>query len=610
MAIWFPRPLEIANQQSHELIAEMGNKEHQRLDSLAQDVVAWLSAPGRKRELRRYSTRSDSEFDIVWTIDKSGAETASTPAVPPGTAFRQIQNLPSGTDIWQIGGKLYLAGRAPYSGGWLMVGRGIPEDFVARLSRIQTETRTYSSQYQHLRFFKNEILLGLLLITLLLLFATTWVALFLSKRITVPIQALVKATQQVAHGNLEYRITTRAHDELGALVGSFNQMAAQLGESRKRIDDFTQSLQQALEEIEHRRKLMETILENIPTGVLSLDSSGVLNRINSAAAAMFGDRATAASSLAELLGEDAARRIFHLMRRSLRMGVASEELEISSGGQLHHAAVTVSSLGSGRGNPGFVVVIDDLTELLRAQKAAAWQEVAQRIAHEIKNPLTPIQLSAQRLLRHLERSAPSRRRADRSEWPQLVSECAHLIEREVETLESLVNEFSQFARFPAARLAPADTNSIVSEALAVFHGRLEDIALRGDLAPGLPLVKADAELLRRVVVNLIDNAAEALEGATLRAITVTTRIAPQSDAVEIEVADTGHGISPEDKDKLFLPHFSTKDRGTGLGLAIASRIVSEHHGTLRVEDNRPSGSRFLIRLPAAEVAAPQPSAQS
>ena len=191
-----------------------------------------------------------------------------------------------------------------------------------------------------------------------------------------------------------------------------------------------------------------------------------------------------------------------------------------------------------------------------------------------------------------------------------MSECAHLIEREVETLESLVNEFSQFARFPAARLAPADMNTIVSEALGVFHERLEGITLHRNLPPNWPIVKADAELLRRVVVNLIDNAAEALEGATLRSITVATRAASQGDAIEIEVADTGHGISPEDKDKLFLPHFSTKDRGTGLGLAIASRIVSEHHGTLHVEDNRPSGSRFLIRLPAAEVATPQPSAQS
>ncbi|MFZ0921642.1 MAG: ATP-binding protein, partial [Candidatus Acidiferrales bacterium] len=616
MDIWFPKPLEIANEQSRALVAEMSTIERGRLDALAQSVTDWLAAPRKKHDLRHYAIRSDSEFDVVWITNHDGAETASVPAYPPSADFHRVLILPSGSEVWQIGRKLYISGRAPYQSGSLMVGRGIPDDFLERLNRIQSETLTYTTQYQHLRSFKREILLGLLLITLLLLFATTWVALFLSKRVTVPIQALAKATQQIARGNLDYRITTRAHDELGVLVDSFNQMAGQLGRSRKQIDDFTNSLQQAVEEIERRRKLMETILENIPTGVLSLDADGAVNRINSAAIAMFGPHAASAASLSDLLGNEAARSILHLMRRSARMGVASQELEVSTAGRLHHAAVTVSSLGSGRANSGFVVVIDDVTELLRAQKAAAWQEVAQRIAHEIKNPLTPIQLSAQRLLRHLERTAPSRRRDDRSGLPSLVSECAQLIQREVQTLESLVNEFSQFVRFPSARLAPSDINAIASQALDVFQGRLGGIALQRDFASSLPIIKADAELIRRVIINLVDNAAEALEGATLRTISVSTRITSNGEAIEIEVADTGHGISPEDKDKLFLPHFSTKDRGTGLGLAIASRIVAEHHGTLRVEDNLPSGARFLIRLPAGagltafEVAAPQPSAQS
>lgn len=610
MAIWFPKPLETANAQSRALINEMGAKERDKLDGLAQDVSLWLSAPRRKHDLSHYVIRSDSEFDVVWISNGAGTEMQSVPPFLRADRFERAMTLPNGAQIWQIGHKLYLTGHAPYHGGGVMVGRSLPDDFRDRLNNIENDNRTYQAQYQHLRLFKKQIVLGLLLITLLLLFATMWVALFLSKRVTLPIQALAKATGQVARGNLDYRITIRAHDELGVLVNSFNDMAAQLGQSRQQIDEFTRNLQQALEEIEHRRKLMETILENIPTGVISIDANGTVNRINSAAAAIFGEGANAAKSLAELAGEDVARSILHLMRRSLRMGVASEELEIASPGRLHHVAVTVSSLGSGSTNPGFVVVIDDVTELLRAQKAAAWQEVAQRIAHEIKNPLTPIQLSAQRLLRHLERSSPARRREDRSEWPSLVSECAHLIQREVHTLESLVNEFSQFARFPAARLAPVDVNSILLNALDVFEGRLEGVTFHRELLSDLPTVKADSELLRRVIVNLIDNAAEALEGAMLRTITVATRIAGQSDAIEIEVSDTGHGISPEDKDKLFLPHFSTKDRGTGLGLAIASRIVSEHNGTLRVEDNHPSGTRFIIRLPSAEVAAPQQSASA
>jgi nitrogen fixation/metabolism regulation signal transduction histidine kinase len=245
------------------------------------------------------------------------------------------------------------------------------------------------------------------------------------------------------------------------------------------------------------------------------------------------------------------------------------------------------------------VAIDDLTELLRAQKAAAWQEVAQRIAHEIKNPLTPIQLSAQRMLRQLERSSAGRG-GDRTEFEKLAAQCAGLIEREVQTLESLVEEFSQFARFPSARLIPADVNAIVASALQLFQGRLDGVTIRTEFAADLPAVRADEELMRRVIANLIDNAAEAMEGATVRIMLVATHVRSDGDAVEIVIADSGHGISPKDKERLFLPHFSTKERGTGLGLAIASRIVAEHNGTIRAEDNLPTGTRFVIRFPAVE----------
>ena len=482
--------------------------------------------------------------------------------------------------------------------------RLIPSDYLNHYSQIESQTRTYEQQKQQLRAYKREIILALLLITLLLLFTTTWVALFLSKQVTVPIQALAEATREISRGNFEHRIDVQAQDELGTLARSFNRMTEQLGEGRRQINEFTQSLELAIEERERRRKLMEAILENIPTGVVSLNSSGEVVRFNSAVVAILGEHAREARTLSELLGDDAARAVLYLIRRSLRMGAASREIEVATGGRLVRAAVTVSSLGPRRSNPGFVVVIDDLTDLLRAQKAAAWQEVAQRIAHEIKNPLTPIQLSAQRLLRHLDRvSAVRTDGAPRSELEKLVAECAGLIEREVQALESLVDEFSQFARFPAARLSPADMNSIVSSALALFQGRLDGITVRTDLASSLPPVKADAELLRRVVANLIDNAAEAMEGVPMRQLHVMTRVEGEGDAVEIEISDSGHGISAEDKERLFLPHFSTKERGTGLGLAIASRIVAEHNGTIRVEDNVPVGTRFLIRFPAAEVAA-------
>jgi nitrogen fixation/metabolism regulation signal transduction histidine kinase len=250
-----------------------------------------------------------------------------------------------------------------------------------------------------------------------------------------------------------------------------------------------------------------------------------------------------------------------------------------------------------------VVVLDDLTEMLRAQKSAAWQEVARRIAHEIKNPLTPIQLSSQRLTRFLDRRAPGEITDPLDpELTRLTQECSRLIEREVATLAQLVNEFSQFVRFPTAKLAPTSANTVIQEAVEVFSGRLDGITLKTSLADNLPPVRADGGLLRSVVVNLIDNAAEALETATVREITVSTSVQNDAETVEICVRDTGHGISPEDKDRLFLPHFSTKNRGTGLGLAIAARIVAEHGGTIHVEDNFPVGSKFLVELPSAEPA--------
>ena len=428
-----------------------------------------------------------------------------------------------------------------------------------------------------------------------------WIALFLAKQVTVPIQALAEGTREVSSGNFDYQVPEQSQDELGILIRSFNAMTTQLRDSRAQIDQFTRNLQQAVQELERRRQLMETILENIPTGVISLDSDGAILRENSAVTHMFGGPPRR-SIARRLLGAEAARTVQLLMRRSLRMGVVSREIETVVAGRVLHFAVTVSSLGPRRANTGFVLVLDDLTEVLRAQKSAAWQEVARRIAHEIKNPLTPIQLSSQRLSRFLDRRDPGEIAAPRDpELTRLVQECSRLIEREVATLAALVNEFSQFVRFPTAKLAPTSANTVIHEAVEVFSGRLDGITLKTSLADNLPPVRADGGLLRSVVVNLIDNAAEALETATFREITVSTSAHGEAETVEICVQDTGHGISPEDKDRLFLPHFSTKNRGTGLGLAIAARIVAEHGGTIHVEDNFPVGSRFLVELPAADL---------
>jgi two-component system nitrogen regulation sensor histidine kinase NtrY len=614
--LWFPRPLEIANEQSQKLLEDYSKREVQRLSLYAKEEA---------QSLEGHPPLADSNFlpgtdpPVYWIVDSKGQvrvlhgrpESAAQQGAAAALASPVfVRTLAGGTEIWQAWGNYYSAGSAPYKGGKVVMARQLPPGFMERYFDIETQTNTYARQKQNLRLYKREIVLVLFLITLLLLFTTTWVALFLSKQVITPIQALAEATREISTGNFDHRIEVRAQDELGTLVRSFNRMAVQLGEGRRQINDFTQSLEQAIEEREGRRKLMEAILENIPTGVVSLTSSGDVARVNSAVVTILGEYARDAGTLQDLLGEEAGRSVLYLMRRSLRMGAASREIEIASGGRLVRAAVTVSSLGPRRSNPGFVVVIDDLTDLLRAQKASAWQEVAQRIAHEIKNPLTPIQLSAQRMLRYLDRTPAANAGVGRTEFEKLAAECAGLIEREVQTLESLVDEFSQFARFPAAKLAPTDLNSVVESAVDLFRGRLDGITLRTELADSLPPVKADPELLRRVVANLIDNAAEAMEGSAIRHLRVTTKTESDGDAVQIEISDSGHGISPEDKLKLFLPHFSTKERGTGLGLAIASRIVAEHNGTIRAEDNLPAGTRFVIRFPAAETTGISPAAET
>jgi two-component system, NtrC family, nitrogen regulation sensor histidine kinase NtrY len=613
---WFPRPLEIASEKTQEMMNDFGSAQLPRLRRLATGIQE-DNTQSVQDQLQHAFARG---ADAVWALDKDGNSTRGGVACENQPEDRQgsicaqvgvlgtfVRVMPSGIEVWAADGKDYFAARVPTERGGQLVGytvaayRASP-NFLSRMTDIQSQTREYYQGKQDLRALKHQMLLILLFFTVLLLSSVMWVALFLAKQVTVPIQALAEGTREISAGNFDYQVPEQAQDELGVLVRSFNTMTTQLRDNRSQIDQFTRNLQQAVQELERRRQLMETVLENIPTGVISLDAGGAILRANTAVTRMFGGDARNAQTLDELLGPDASRILQLLMRRSLRMGVVSREIEIVVSGRILHLAVTASSLGPRRANSGYVLVLDDITEMLRAQKSAAWQEVARRIAHEIKNPLTPIQLSSQRLSRFLDRREAAESKAPRDpELTKLVQECSRLIEREVSTLAALVNEFSQFVRFPTAKLTSTNANTIVHEAVEVFSGRLDGITLRTTLGENLPPVRADGGLIRSVVVNLIDNAAEALENSSFREILISTRAHPDSETVEISVSDTGHGISPQDKDKLFLPHFSTKNRGTGLGLAIAARIVAEHGGTIHVEDNQPVGSRFLVELPAAEL---------
>jgi two-component system nitrogen regulation sensor histidine kinase NtrY len=604
---WFPRPLEIASEQTQGLMNDLGRTTLPRLRNLARQAQA--NSTQSTDDLLKHAFASG--LDALWILDANGKpvrggvvcddqpeDRAGEVCEHIGVFGMPVRAMPSGVEVWEAQGKNYVVARL----GNVAAGYRTSQNFMTRIAEIQKQMREYEVEKQNLRALKRNLLLILVLFTMVLLFSVMWIALFLAKQVTVPIQALAEGTREVSSGNFDYQVPEQAQDELGVLVRSFNAMVTQLRDSRAQIDQFTRNLQQAVQELERRRQLMETILENVPTGVISLDADGRILRENTGVTRMFGERAGDIQSLEDLLGAEAAATVHLLMRRSLRMGVVSREIETVVSGRVLHVAVTVSSLGPRRANTGFVLVLDDLTEMLRAQKTAAWQEVARRIAHEIKNPLTPIQLSSQRLSRFLDRRDSSDASATDPELTRLVQECSRLIEREVSTLAALVNEFSQFVRFPTAKLTPTNANTIIHEAVEVFAGRLDGISLKTSLAENLPQVRADAGLLRSVVVNLIDNAAEALESAPVREIVVSSSAHGDGETVEICVQDTGHGISPEDKDRLFLPHFSTKNRGTGLGLAIAARIIAEHGGTIYVEDNFPAGSRFLIELPVADLA--------
>ena len=386
-------------------------------------------------------------------------------------------------------------------------------------------------------------------------------------------------------------------------------MAGQLQTSRQQLEDSSRSLERANLQLDQRRKEIETILESIPTGVLSIGPSGTITHANGAFVRMFGHGSTrppVGDTLHDLFPAEVISDVAHLLRKASRMGSTTSQLEIPL--NVHHdkldAAVTVAALRHDGKALGYVIVFEDLSDVVKAQRQAAWREVARRVAHEIKNPLTPIALSAERIKRHLERGTPDEQSLT------VLQSCADTIASSVDTVRTLVNEFATLARFPTAQPQPASVNTVVENALAMFADRLNGITVQTFLAADLPRAMADPESLKRAVANLIDNAAEAMRTSLVKEIHISTALISGREAVEIVVADSGHGVSPEVKEKLFLPYFSTKDRGTGLGLAIVSRIVEDHHGSIRVEENLPVGARFIIELPVAPEAVSQSAAHA
>jgi two-component system nitrogen regulation sensor histidine kinase NtrY len=514
-----------------------------------------------------------------------------------GQQVTTVRELPSGDLIEAIAPVLTAPGPERRVLGTVVVGTHVTERLEQRIRGIAQAFQ----EYKQLKLVKNPIkgiyILLFMLLTLIVVFSFAWFGLYLARGITGPIAELAEGTREVAAGNLSYRVQARAADELGVLVDSFNRMTEDLGRSKHQLEEAYLDLQDKHTELEERRRYIETVMEAVTTGVVSLDPQGCVTTLNRAAAAMLGLQRTAAVGrpVEQVFGSAELADVVGLVQRvrRLRAGAVDQELHLRRKGATVSLLASATALrGSDGEYAGAVLVFDDLTELLKAQRLAAWREVAQRIAHEIKNPLTPIQLSAQRLRRRLSRNAGEN---------ELVAECTGIIIQEVNGLRRLVDEFSRFARMPVLTPRPGDLRPLVDGVASLYRESHPTLRLSTRYPDDLPPLEFDPDYIKRAVLNLVDNAVEAVGG--VGDVEVEIVHLPELGRVQLIVSDSGPGIKPEDKDKLFLPYFSTKTTGMGLGLPIVHEIITEHGGAIWVEDNLPRGSRFVIELPVARIPA-------
>ncbi len=523
---------------------------------------------------------------------RAGVEQLARQVAQSGRADDLVEQLQvaNGGDLVRTATPIRPSAAAPVQ-GVLIASEYLTGEFAARARSLTAAYEDYRQLEVQKPALSSVYLAFFLMLTLMILVAATWLGLYLAKRITRPVQMLATAADEIGAGHLDHRVDVKVGDEFAGLIDAFNRMAGDLATSRRRLERSAVELERKHEDVEGRRQYVETVLDRIATGVISIDNEGRIRTWNSAATRLLGIdsrvdglRAAAVFGSPEL--EPLARLLIDCGSR--RDDAIPTELSISRDGRELHLLVMVTPLRRAEGRAdGVVIVFDDVSPLIRAQKVAAWREVARRLAHEIKNPLTPIQLSAERLQRHFA-GAPEATRA-------LVDECATTIVTEVESLKGLVDEFSQFARMPAPRAAPTDLHGLLDDALSLYRGLFRDVEIRTHFAAALPKVAADPEQIRRVIINIVDNAIEAVERRG--EIDIETQHDGANSLVRIVVADNGPGIPPAERDKLFLPYYSTKQRGSGLGLAIVRRIVAEHGGSIDVSDNVPRGTRFAIELP-------------
>jgi len=532
---------------------------------------------------------------------------ALNPQVPPAEftdpgsdSIREALQGNRFTRISPIGKADLIRGIVPVYSNWnstdvvgvVVVNYYVPYSLVNKMKEINLSFE----QYRNAKLLKGRIqtgyVLSLLLIALVIVFLATWAGFYMAKGITEPIKELAEATNKVAEGDLDVTISRASNDEIGSLVSSFNKMTSDLRLGQQAIQHANLELQISNQELEERRRYMETVLANVTAGVISINSQGIITTINKFAEKILQLKTDAivGRNFLEVLGPEQLPVVRDLLRDLLGSGkdAIKRQVNIDLADSRLTLLVNVTALKDDNQEfIGTVVVFDDLTELFKAQRMAAWREVAKRIAHEIKNPLTPIQLSAQRLRRRYQGSF----RADDT----VFDECTGMIIKQVEELKTLVNEFSNFARMPASNPTENNLNEVVAEALVLFQEGHRDVLFDFQPDETLPKFSLDREQIKRVVINLLDNAVAAVgPGGTIE---LATSYSKTLQLATLTVNDNGCGIPDLDKPRLFEPYFSTKKSGTGLGLAIVSTIIADHNGYIRVRDNEPRGTRFIVELP-------------
>jgi two-component system nitrogen regulation sensor histidine kinase NtrY len=550
-------------------------------------------------EIYRVQTGEDGKIQVVPVV------ALQSPSLPPGhlraSSDRLAAKIAAGSGETQAhepieGGEFVRAGVLVRDASGRPTGVVIASDFLSgELAQNARRIAQAYQDYSQLRVLKRPLegvyLSLFLMMTLMILVSATWLGLYLAKRITRPVGMLAAGAKEIGAGHLDHRIEPETRDEFGSLVEAFNSMAGELATSQRRLERSRVEMERKNSELDERRRYIETVLERIATGVISITPDGRVGTINTAAARLLSlDTVVVGAPADEVFSRDDLAPLGTLVRSvGSALRPAAQEVALTrEGREIHLAAAATTLHGEAGAHEGTVLVFDDVTPLVRTQRVAAWRDVARRLAHEIKNPLTPIQLSAERMRRHFGR-APEATRA-------LVDECTTTIVGEVESLKALVDEFAQFARMPAPKAVPSNLNAVLEETLALYKGIASHITLERCFASGLPPVRLDVEQIRRVVINLVDNAIEAM-GDRQGTITVESQHDPANAVARVIVADDGPGVPAADGEKLFMPYYSTKRRGSGLGLAIVRRIVAEHGGSIELGDNTPRGSRFVIELP-------------